>query len=247
MMKTHNENSVVSSPLIDFRNRLQSAIMYSVVKATHYKGPRPLKVIVTGSPRSGTSFVTGLIHLMGFSIGPKSWLKKADRYNPYGYFECQPLNRLSSAVLMSLGDFHSALPSLEDQWTEAFKAEQAQIVRVVESGGVELYKDNLLLVLADLYDELFPDAKWVFVQRDIEATYKSRFGRHLSFSDWQRIVERRSQLWQSSNPSKKALYIDYDDFKSDIKGAVQTIQTFLDIELSKKQLAVCIDFFKPRK
>lgn len=220
----------------------------TLIKLIHYSGPKPLKVIVTGSPRSGTSFVAGLVHRMGFSLGPKKWLKKGDEHNPYGYFECLPLKKISNKILEELGgDFHHNLPSLESGWTEAFESKKSEITRIIEAGGIELYKGNRLLVLADLYDELFPEAKWIFTQRSIKETYRSRFGEELSFGEWERITNERLRKWESCRPAKQALYVDYQDFKSDAKKTVSKIQAFLEIELTESQVGSCVDFFLPRR
>lgn len=184
---------------------------------------------------------------MGYSLGPDKWLKKADKHNPHGYFECLPLQRISADILKKLGaDFHNNLPSLQPGWTKAFDAEKAEILRVVQSGSIELYKGNLLLVLVDLYAELFPTAKWICTQRAVEKTYQSRFGEPLSFEEWKAITAKREKCWQTSFASKNALYIDYQDFNLDITASISKIQNFLGIELTTEQMTSCLEFYKPR-
>jgi hypothetical protein len=184
---------------------------------------------------------------MGFSLGPDEWIKKPDEHNPRGYFECLPLMTISIKMLKKLGgDFHR-LPSLDPGWTAALADEKRQILCVVETGGIELYKGNRLMVLADLYDELFPDAKWIYIDRDVEETYRSRFGAELSFERWVRITKDRMGVWHSSTPAKKALYIDYGDFRSDLRGTVSRVQNFLEVDLTDHQFETCLALFKPRE
>ncbi|MFB6273729.1 MAG: hypothetical protein ABEL51_12620, partial [Salinibacter sp.] len=124
----------------------------------HYNGPDPLQIIVTGQPRSGTSFLAGLLSRMGLSAGPIEWLKSADEHNPYGYFECLPLLHLSEEILADLGGGVNDVPRLPEDWTSQLHQEKRRIQEIVTSGGIELYKDNRLMILADLYDEIFPSA-----------------------------------------------------------------------------------------
>lgn len=221
-------------------------VRYVKNRLLHYKGPDPLKVIITGPPRSGTSFVAGLVVRMGFSPGPKEWLKPPDEHNRYGYYECEPLKAIEKAILTRLGgDFHH-LPSLSDGWTRGFQEEERQITRLVRRGGIEVYKGNRLMVLADLCHEIFPDAKWIFCARETEQTYRSRFGGDITLDEWREITAARLEAWRSSRASDGALVADYDDFKADTQGTVQRIQRFLGVDLSRRQLDECIGFFAPR-
>jgi hypothetical protein len=53
---------------------------------------------------------------------------------------------------------------------------QDEIRTLAENLGIEAYKSNRLMLIADLYDLIWPDAKWVFCERDTRDTYRSRFG-----------------------------------------------------------------------
>ena len=210
------------------------------------KKPAELKVIVTGTPRTGTSFLSGLVHRMGFSLGPKKWLKKADKNNVYGYFECVPLLQISDRILEKLGGSFLDLPEFKPGWTALLEEEKREILRIVQKGGIELYKGNRLTVLAGLYDEIFPDAQWIYISRDINETYKSRFGGEISFEDWRKITNRRISLWESSRPATKALNLDYRDFKDNSKATVYKILDFLGLNLSSRKIEECINFFQTR-
>lgn len=215
-------------------------------RARYYRGPRPLKVIVVGSPRAGTSFVTGMVQRMGFHLGPEQWLRPADTHNRHGYFECLPLTRLSLHILQKLGgDFHH-LPRFEPGWQTSLEREKEMIASLVESGGIELLKDNHLLVLADLYADLFPQARWIYVLRDVQETYRSRFGEHMSLDEWRTLSARRLALWHASRPASRALHLDYAEFKQDLASAIERVSTFLEIDLSPAQRRACMAFFQPR-
>lgn len=203
-----------------------------------------LKIIVTGLPRSGTSFLTSLVHHMGFSVGNGQKLKPADKYNKTGYFEYLPLMKISDQIFNRLGnDFFTQLPELDNGWTRPFESEKQSILQCVQEDHIELYKDNKLVILADLYDELFPNAKWIFIERCIEETYRSRFGQPLSIKQWEKITENRLTCWNKTKPSKKALYVKYSNFSNNFEHQVDEIAKFTGI--INPQVTILKNLFKP--
>ena len=206
----------------------------------------PLKVLITGSPRSGTSFLANLVAEMGFSCGPAEWLKQPDEHNPRGYFECNPLRKLTSDILTKLGGNFHDLPAFDDNWTDDLDDEKKKILDIVNQGKIELYKENKLLVLSKLFDEIFPDAKWIFIERSVEDTFRSRWGSDLSIEEWKEIVANRRDIWNKSKPSQKALYVDYKDFKTDLQNTLKKIANYLGLKLSKSEVDRLSDLFKPR-
>ncbi len=205
-----------------------------------------LKVIIPAFPRSGTSFLAGLIVRMGFNPGPEQWLKKSDQHNPLGYYECMPLFNISRKILEKFeGDFFGNIPELPENWTNQLENEKQQILNIVNTGKIEIFKDGPMLIIADLYDELFPDAKWIVIRRDIDETFKSRFGKGIPFEEWQKITGTRLNRWQQTRPFFKALNLNYRDFFADLTGTIEKISFFLGIRLTGRQKQSCIDFFKP--
>jgi hypothetical protein len=189
-----------------------------------------MKVIVTGLPRSGTSFLAGLITRMGFSLGDSANIKEADQYNRYGYFEHLRLMELSNSILRKLGgDYFLNIPDVRPGWTMSMKAEKALIQRYVNEEGIELYKDNRLVLLSDIYKELYPDAKWVYIERAHEETYRSRFGRPLSMNQWLSMSEARLDGWNRSKVKDEALAVRYLDFVEDFDRTVADLACFLGV------------------
>ncbi len=205
-----------------------------------------LKVIIPAFPRSGTSFLAGLIVRMGFNPGPQAWLKKSNENNPFGYYECMPLLHISRKILQKFGgDFVKNIPDLPDGWMNELETERQQIADIVHSGKVKIFKDGPMLIIADLYHELFPGAKWIVIHRDIHETFRSRFGQELSFAEWKEITNKRWSKWRQSRPYSKALNINYADFARDFQGTIEKISTFLEVELTEPMRKECREFFKP--
>jgi hypothetical protein len=125
------------------------------------------------------------------------------------------------------------------------ETEKLQVLDVINSGKVEIFKDAAMLVIADLFDELFPEAKWIVIQRDDSETFKSRFGVPLTYGEWKKINRTRLRKWQQTRPFSKALHLDYKDFFMNLPGTIEKISTFLGIGLTAQQMKECMDFFKP--
>ena len=155
------------------------------IKKANYKEKFPLKVIVTGMPRSGTSFLAGLIVRMGYSAGPVRWLKPADKHNIYGYYECLPVFHEVTKIKNKVNpDLYMNPQPFQSDWLKKSEKEIKRIMRIIEAGGIEIYKDTRLVVLADLFSYLYPEAKWIYIYRDIESTYKSSFGNKISYNNF---------------------------------------------------------------
>ena len=205
-----------------------------------------LKVIIPCFPRSGTSLLAGLIIRMGFNPGPKKWLKKGDEHNPFGYYECVPLLQISRRILEKFGgDILQNIPDLPDGWIGELGAEKEEIMNIIRTGNVEIFKDAPMLVIADLYDELFPNAKWIVIQRDIKETYRSRSGKPLTYREWKKVTKNRMRKWQHTHPFNKAFNLNYKDFFEDCRGTIQKISTFLGVQLTDQQMKECVNFFQP--
>lgn len=206
-----------------------------------------IKVIITGGPRSGTSFLSGLVSKMGYSLGDDSRLVKANEYNKYGYFENMDLIKISNSILTKMSkDFFFELPSREELISTNLSAYKRRIRRIVNTQKIDLYKGNRLMVLSDIYHDLYPDAKWIYIERDINETYKSRFGQPLSLSEWKDMTRNRVLKWKSSPVSSSALNLKYEEFADDYQAVLNKIVDYLEIELSQSQYSKCLDFYKPK-
>lgn len=204
-----------------------------------------LKIIVVGLPRSGTSFLTNFISLMGFSLGNKDWLKKPDQYNLDGYFECLPLNSITNRLLCEMGcDFHHNLPSTIKLDAVDINKYSTEIYDLINSGNIEIYKDNKLTIMPDIYDKLFPNVHWVYIERSVFDTYKSRFGGFIEFNDWVDISNNRRNLWLNSAVSKKALTLNYSQFETNLSGCLDLISEHLNVKLTEDVRHNCLSLFR---
>lgn len=194
-----------------------------------------LKVIITGNPRSGTSFTCDLICRMGLHPGSPQNIKPPDVHNKYGYWEHIPLLTYSNAILKKLGiDYFRGVKAPPIDWSKSLTSEQELIQKMVHDDKIEVYKDNTLIILSDIYIKLFPEAKWIYVTRNFKECYKSRWGEPISEEDYLTICQKRASIWHSTDISKRCLYIDYSDYDRHLEMTLFRIADFVGIDIRNK-------------
>ena len=121
----------------------------------------------------------------------------------------------------------------------------------MQEGGIEIYKGNMLIILADLYYALFPDAKWIFISRKSKQIVRSMKsadkGEAINKANFYNLVESWRKKWWHTKPSKNCLEINYEDFLTSPKRQVRLIAKYLDKFLTPEVERKCIDFFHPTR
>ncbi len=74
--------------------------------------------------RSGTSALTGFLHVLGLHAGNK--LLPANQFNPKGYFECADIVVAHDELLDTLGSSWDDVRRLPDGWERSLAAAQAK-------------------------------------------------------------------------------------------------------------------------
>lgn len=208
-----------------------------------------VKVIVTGQPRTGTSFLTSLAQkITGGSLGAPNMLKQPDDNNPRGYYECLPILGLEDKILAKLGGTLRDMPDLEPGWQQDFDKEKQELRRIVMDLGVEVFKSPRGFIMGDLVQDVFPKAKWLFSHRPAEAMYNSRFGNHIPMQEWFDIVDRRHKAFERTGISRIAYRVPYINFTTPetLAAEVKTIALFLRVKLTDKILQECLESWQPR-
>lgn len=208
-----------------------------------------LRAIVTGLPRSGTSFTAGLVARLGLCPGPRWLLRRGNRHNPHGYYEHVLLNKLTGGVLSAMGrDFDLNLPRSRDEFASLGLGRTQWAIRtLVRLCGIEVYKDNKLVLYPDLYAGMFPEARFIFVARHADARFASRFGKTVARAEWEAFNAQRLALWKASPVCGQALTIRYEDFFHDLDGMIEKIAAFLELEVGEAGRRSARDFFRPRR
>jgi hypothetical protein len=186
---------------------------------------------------------------MGLSPGPELLLKPGNEHNPQGYYEHRPLNLLTRLLLARMGrDFDFRLPASRREFQELKLGGYRRAIRgCVRMFGLEVYKDNRLMLFPDLYAEVFPEAVWIFVDRGAEERFRSRFGKNVHRGEWDEFNAARLKLWKSSPVSRKALHIRYEDFLEDLDAGIGDVAGRLGVAMDMEKLENCRRFFMPRR
>ena len=117
-----------------------------------------LKVLITGYPGSGTSFLCNLIYELGFSAGSLESLKGSDNHNRYGYYENLVLRKflwnyfdLNKVKLWRTNQVVNKSKVVEDLLASNKKFTQS-LEEIIDREFIEVYKDNKL----PIFFEAFP-------------------------------------------------------------------------------------------
>lgn len=165
-------------------------------------------IIVTGCPRSGTSLVAGIIHKCGAfggeMFGPTQNNKKGFFENRFvreqlvkGYLKKIGADPLGQKDLPKIGDL---IP--QPNWAKNFEQEFRQ---EGYRGGPLFVKSVKGCLFWPIWNEAFPDAKWVIVRRDdreiAESCLRTSFMRaYTDIDGWLGWVEHHKQcfdqIWQ---------------------------------------------------
>ncbi len=208
-----------------------------------------LKVLVTGYPNSGTSFLCNLVVELGLSPGKNESLKSADAHNRYGYYENLVLRNF-------LWEFFKAKKlKMWDQATVAKKRTEVKelrlekapfpaLAKIIDDELIEVYKDNKLPLYFEAFD---PAIKIIVIERNANDVFrspqKSGFSpMEVSYEKFFQAYEYYRHLCLKMSVARSVLFLNYEDFFSDFDGQVEKIKNFLNLSSNQNLKKI----FKPR-
>jgi len=206
-----------------------------------------LKVIVAGTPRTGTSFMTSIVEALGFSTGPDKALKKGDVNNPNGYFENEEIMGLEVEIMRKLGLQFGKPGPLPKNWDLKVLYEMAKIKKLIEEYDIEVVKATRGWVLADVWHDMYPNVKWIYTLRDAKETHRSRFGGIIDYEDWLWLSTDRNRMFNESVPGPNALRVVYDSWPQSFEETIQVVARHIGVELTDKKIDRVKRLWKPRK
>ncbi len=119
-------------------------------------------LIITGMHRSGTSLVAGFIHRSGIDLG--SELVGAKKSNPFGHFEDMDILEFQRSVLLREFGHQMWVPQ-PPRLGEADKARAMELVSARQNKPYWGWKEPRTSLFLDFWDELLPDARYLFIVR----------------------------------------------------------------------------------
>ncbi|MDQ4141001.1 MAG: sulfotransferase [Bacteroidota bacterium] len=121
-------------------------------------------LIITGHPRSGTSFSAALLQSAGLHIGQK--LMAPGHGNIRGFFEDLDVVDLHEAILSAQG-IHPVGWTLEEsiQVDELFRRKANELIANNSTSPVWGWKDPRTTLFLDFWEQLLPEANFLFLYR----------------------------------------------------------------------------------
>lgn len=224
-----------------------------------------LQVIVVGPSRSGTSFLGSVIEKLGFNGGKVRQPPNVQKIiSIKGTHENIALMNLENKFLLSMGSTVNHPPDeyrISEQAVDKLCADAKQII---DEQNVEFYKSNRIPIIADPWNSCFPSVKWIWIERDFNERFESRNrflkGRNSRYAkktknpiydrEYNVFLEGHRKVlaaWNSSEPSKKALSLKFEQFNDQESrdSTYKQIAKFLNVPLSTQLLYELHSMYRP--
>ncbi len=200
------------------------------------------KILITGFPDSGTSFLCNLVSELGFSAGPTHELKRADDHNRWGYWEYRPIYRFIRSILD--GPTRFTAEDIPDE-TGSFPMEPDPAIAVVAiRDSVMVYKDCGIPLFYRLFS---PDAKIVVIGRNevdlLASAGLSYLGYDFTWRALQLAQDKYYDLVSMMSDERDVIGVNYDAFRDDFYKEAQRVCDFLDVPMKNDLHKI----FRPRR
>lgn len=194
-----------------------------------------LKVLVTGFPNSGTSFLMELC-TRATNLNPGSNLKGPDNHNPYGYWEHLPIRNTAWSIFG--GGFRvRAIPHEPYQRDEGVASD---ILTAARQDNVEIYKDPTLPLI---YRSFPGDMKIAVIHRSLRRVYERYYSDRMSLSCFSEYHYRYTMLARGMKNDHDVAFVRYESFGSSFDAQASELCDFLGVPYREELREV----WRPRK
>jgi hypothetical protein len=195
----------------------------------------PQAVCVLGMHRSGTSLISRLLNLLGVYLGPEERLLRANRFNPKGFWEYQPIVELNDTILSRLGGSWREPPPFPPGW-EASEALADLRLRARELLAADFaaaplwgWKDPRTCLTLPFWRELVPDVRYVLCFRN-PADVGHSLEHTMPFDQGVRLWLRYVSASLGHAAGRDCLAVFYEDFMQDWRRQLERLAAFLGRE-----------------
>lgn len=200
-------------------------------------------VAVLGVHRSGTSLTARTLNLLGVSLGDVHALIPAGGSNPAGYWENEPVTRVSDAVLAHFGGSWDVPPQLPVGWEEDpalldLRAQAGRCLAALQAAEPDApwygFKDPRVSLLLPFWSHAHRIDRYVLAIRDPREVAGSLAKRDAIDEEWSAYLWLRytaAVLRHAHNP----LVVDYGDYFSDPEQVVDRLVGHLGLPVSDDQ------------
>lgn len=215
------------------------------------------RIIVTGYPHSGTSFVAHLLQEFGLSLGTKEFLKPGNVMNTLGHFEHMALRNMmwekcfiNGVNTHEEGLYNPYSRPIYDMDIVAGVGTVDAIGGIAETDNIEVYKDTAWPFLAKLLPK--PE-KVILVKRDPEGIYQAPIVAGLEMKQVERWRIDESMPWYREKFNQVMFEepvdwtaIDYEMFSTKFEYTVRKLAWFVEVPMTPKLLKKAEAIWQPQ-
>lgn len=207
-------------------------------------------ILITGIPRSGTSMVTGIIYLSGAFVGDTY---KGNRFNPKGMFENKIIQtELIKPYLKNRGydpKGQSILPDTNNLDTPnnwKYLVEKAFINQGYLDGEWAI-KGAKIALMWNVWNNAFPDAKWIIVRRNedniINSCLRTSFMNAFNnYKDWEKWINQYKNYFKEMYENNLNIYeINSDKIISGDYGQLIQVVNLLNLNYNENEIKDFVD------
>ncbi len=172
-------------------------------------------VVVSGLPRSGTSLMMQMLHKGGLKVLTDE-NRKADKSNPKGYFEYDPVMSLQK----------------DNKWLHLAQNKSIKIVAPLLTFLDPKYRYKIIFMNRDLNEVVKSQQKMIGKDPD---TLPTRL-----FESYKKQL-KQVETWKEREPGVELIYLYYKDVLNHTDEVVSKVISFVGVEMDKEAMANCID------
>lgn len=170
-------------------------------------------ILIAGPPRSGTTMLAGLLYLHCVWVGRSRTTQYPGTNSHFGSENIDIKNIMKQkASDCNYVNWSNDFPSFHET-TKNYENIKKEIESLVPENTKWLVKTSWTLVFCDLWKKMYPNAKWVFTQRDIKSI-QSSMSRHPAMN--KRPVKKRKLFIEALQYIQKHLSIEVNNITIDV-------------------------------
>jgi len=206
-------------------------------------------ILIGGFSHSGTSIVTHLAYELGFSPGHPKHMKGHGRIaNPYGYWENLRVKAVTYDFIEStkLPGFKYFCKRVRHEWglKTGLKASgkwQSRVREVAEENNVEVYKGLELPIVWRMFPE---KSKYIIISRNRDVLWQHWKDTLPTKRDMLDCLNHYQKLARQIGKERSCLYIQYEDFRNDLRGIVTRVAKHVGRDVEKLDMDKIMGFYR---
>lgn len=171
-------------------------------------------IVVSGLPRSGTSMMMKMLAEGGLSAVTDS-IRLADEDNPNGYFEFEPVKKLSEG---------------QDQWLDGASGKIVKVISALLEHLPAQHRYKVLFMDREIKEILASQQK--MLHRRGEAPGSSDTEMETQFREHLRLTK----YWLARQPNMDVLYVDYNQLVENPEAYGQRIADFIGVPVDVSRM-----------